>query len=74
MVQRVPLSEFPPEVPVEINSLIEFTLPNGTTLSGIIKGKNDSEVQVDFNHPLADYPIEFEVEILEIQKAGTITP
>lgn len=74
LVQHIALSEFPAEVPVDVNSMIEFTLPNGTALSGVIKSKTEEEVEVDFNHPLADYPIEFEVEILEILKKGTNQP
>ena len=73
LVHHVALSEFPAEVPVDVNSMIEFTLPNGTSLSGVIKSKTEKEVEVDFNHPLADYPMEFEVELLEIRKKGTNT-
>lgn len=66
LVQRVELEMFPEDVPVEVNSLIEFSLPNGETVMGLVLEKTETDAIVDFNHPLADYPLKFEVEILEI--------
>lgn len=66
LVQRVELEMFPEDVPVEVNSLIEFNLPNGGTVMGLVLEKTETDAIVDFNHPLADYPLRFEVEVLEI--------
>lgn len=66
LVQRVELEMFPEDVPVEVNSLIEFNLPNGGTVMGLVLEKTDTDAIVDFNHPLCDYPLRFEVEVLEI--------
>jgi len=41
-------------------------MPNGQTLAGHILEIGDEAVKVDFNHPLADLSIEFEVEIVRI--------
>lgn len=69
-VQQIPLGEFPPAMPLDDNSLIEFTLPNGTGLVGTLKGRSQTHATVDFNHPLSDCPVVFEVEVLEVlQKA-----
>ena len=46
---------------------VEFTLPNGQTLNGIIRSIDAETVRVDFNHPLAGLPVVFEVKILAIQ-------
>jgi FKBP-type peptidyl-prolyl cis-trans isomerase SlpA len=66
LVQEVPLEEFPPDMPLEENSLIEFTLPNGTGLVGLLKSCSQTHAKVDFNHPLSDCPVVFEVEVLEV--------
>jgi len=66
LIQRIPLSEFPPDITPHVKAMIEFQMPNGTTLPGVIQAIGPSEAVVDFNHPLADCPVLFEVEILEI--------
>lgn len=70
LVQNVPASEFPQHVPPKIGSLVEFSLPNGKTLSGKVLEQNCEQIKVDFNHPLADCPVSFEVEILELIPAA----
>ena len=66
LVQRIELDMFPDDVEVEIDSLVEFTLPSGEAVMGVILDKTETDALVDFNHPLCDYPLKFEVEILEI--------
>ena len=66
LVQEIALDEFPPGMPVEENSLIEFSMPNGVTMAGLVKAKTGSHAVVDFNHPLSDCPLLFEVEVVEI--------
>jgi len=66
LIQEIALEEFPPGIPVEENSLIEFSMPNGATLAGLVKAKTASHALVDFNHPLSDCPVLFEVEVVGI--------
>jgi len=66
MIQTLAPEDIPPEVELEPDTLVEFSLPNGQTLPGRILEIDSSGVKVDFNHPLADCPIEFEVEIVDI--------
>ncbi len=66
LVQQIALDQFPAEMHIEPNNLVEFTLPNGTSLSGTVKSKTNTHAIVDFNHPLSDCPILFEVEVLAI--------
>jgi FKBP-type peptidyl-prolyl cis-trans isomerase SlpA len=66
LIQRVPISDLPPGMRFEIDQLVEFVMPNGQTLAGRILEVGDDAVKVDFNHPLADLSIEFEVEIERI--------
>ena len=70
LVQTVPLADFPDGVSPQPNSLVEFTLPNGIALTGTVLEQIGDSVKVDFNHPLADCPVDFEIEILEVHPAA----
>ena len=64
LVQTLPGSDLPAGMEFEVNSLVEFSMPNGQTVAGRILEIADDAIKVDFNHPLADLAIEFEVEII----------
>ena len=69
MVHDLPRSEF--AALETANTLapghdVEFTLPNGQTLNGVIRSIDADFVRVDFNHPLAGLPVTFEVKIIEV--------
>jgi len=68
MVQTLRTEDIPPGMQLEPGTLVEFELPNGQTLAGSILDVAPEGVKVDFNHPLADCPIEFEVEVSSIQQ------
>ena len=67
LVQRLARSEFDPALKLQAGHTVDFSLPNGQTLHGTILSVDDTEVQVDFNHPLAGLPLEFEVQVLAIE-------
>jgi FKBP-type peptidyl-prolyl cis-trans isomerase 2 len=71
LVQTLPKSDLPEGMNFEADTLVEFSMPNGQTLAGHILEIGDDALKVDFNHPLADLPIEFEVEIQAILSAAT---
>lgn len=66
LIQTLPRSDIPENIALEVEQLFEFALPNGQTLAGRVLEIGDDAVKVDFNHPLADLCIEFEVEIIRI--------
>ncbi len=66
LVHSLPTADLPADIRLEVDQLVEFALPSGQTLAGHILEIGDTEVKVDFNHPLADLSIEFEVEIVRI--------
>lgn len=68
MVQTLNPKDIPAGIKLEPGKLVEFELPSGQTLAGTIVDTSPNGVKVDFNHPLADYAIEFEVEVVDIQK------
>ena len=66
LIQTLPKTDLPADMEFEVDQLIEFAMPSGQTLAGRILEIGDEAVKVDFNHPLADLFIEFEVEIVRI--------
>jgi FKBP-type peptidyl-prolyl cis-trans isomerase SlpA len=66
LVQTLPRSDLPADVEFTIDQLVEFVMPNGETVAGRVLEIGGEAVKVDFNHPLADLSVEFEVEIVRI--------
>lgn len=66
LIQTLPRTDLPADMTFEVDQLVEFAMPNGQTVAGRILEIGDDAVKVDFNHPLADLSIEFEVEIVRI--------
>jgi FKBP-type peptidyl-prolyl cis-trans isomerase SlpA len=66
LIQTMPKSDLPAELDFEVDQLVEFAMPSGQTVAGRILEIGDDSVKVDFNHPLADLAIEFEVEVERI--------
>ncbi|MBS0328406.1 MAG: peptidylprolyl isomerase, partial [Proteobacteria bacterium] len=66
LVQTLRKSDLTDDMELTVDELVEFAMPNGQTLAGRILEIGDDVVKVDFNHPLADLSIEFEVEIVRI--------
>lgn len=66
LIQTLAPDDISSEIKLETDTLVEFSLPNGQTLPGRILEIDSSGVKVDFNHPLANCPIEFEVEVVDI--------
>ena len=73
LIHTLRTSEVMTGKPLQIGCLVEFTQSDGETLAGQVLAIEDDTVKVDFNHPLADLPIEFEVEIIAIGERA-ITP
>ncbi|MEF8719697.1 MAG: FKBP-type peptidyl-prolyl cis-trans isomerase [Candidatus Accumulibacter necessarius] len=67
LVERIARSALPPEVELRVNSLIEFSSPDGaSSFAGFLRELSDSSALFDFNHPLAGKAIRFEVEVIAI--------
>jgi FKBP-type peptidyl-prolyl cis-trans isomerase SlpA len=74
LIQTMPKSDMPADMEFAVDQLVEFTMPNGQTLAGSILEIGDTAVKVDFNHPLADLSIEFEVEVERILPSPQPSP
>ena len=66
LIQRLPLNDFPTDITLAPQMVMEFQLPNGTSMPGTIQEISADDIVVDFNHPLSDCPLNFEVEVLKI--------
>ncbi len=65
LIRKLPRLAFPADLP-PVGSLVEFTQPDGSALPGLIAKIDVDTVTVDFNHPLSDCAVRFEVEVLAI--------
>ena len=71
LIHRLPRADFPADTALAPLMVMEFQLPNGTSMPGTIQEIGADEVVVDFNHPLSDCPVHFEVEVLKIVPMGS---
>lgn len=73
-IHQLPANQVAPDLSLQPGNLVEFTLPDGQTLAGKILELGTDTIRVDFNHPLADLPIEFEVEIMQFHESALPNP
>jgi len=59
---------------LETGTVMSFADAAKAELPGVIAEITDTEVIVDFNHPLAGRDLEFEVEIIELSVTGSENP
>jgi FKBP-type peptidyl-prolyl cis-trans isomerase SlpA len=67
-VQVMPRSQFE-GMELSEGLLVIFNDAANTELPGVVKAFDDSQVTIDFNHPLAGKTLSFQVEIIEVQPA-----
>jgi FKBP-type peptidyl-prolyl cis-trans isomerase SlpA len=46
--------------------LVQFVAPDGRRYAGVLKSSDRERVLVDFNHPLAGWPLRFEVQVIGV--------
>ena len=63
LVERVRREHMPQE-DIEAMSIMEFTAPDGSRYSGLVREIDAVSALIDFNHPLAGKSIRLEVEII----------
>lgn len=67
-IMKVPRSEFPEEFRFIIDERIKGNTKSGNPTSATILEVTKTEVTLDMNHPLAGKDLNFEIELLEIEK------
>lgn len=68
-IQQVDHTAFDDGAPAQQGTVIEFTLPNGSTVPGIIREVTDETVLVDFNHPLCGRDVMLSVDIVSVENS-----
>jgi FKBP-type peptidyl-prolyl cis-trans isomerase SlpA len=67
-VQVMPRSQFQ-DMELSEGLLVIFNDAANTELPGVVKAFDDTQVTIDFNHPLAGKTLTFDVEIIEVRPA-----
>jgi FKBP-type peptidyl-prolyl cis-trans isomerase SlpA len=65
-MNRADFADYADEEALKVGSVIGFDTPTGQEVPGRIESISETEVVVDFNHPLADTVVVFEVTIVAI--------
>lgn len=55
-----------PDEDIEPMSVMEFTAPDGSRYSGLVREIDQEKAVIDFNHPLAGKTIRLEVQIIGV--------
>jgi FKBP-type peptidyl-prolyl cis-trans isomerase 2 len=59
-------ADFPTDIKLELDAVVEFKTPTGDSYVGCIDSINGDDIRVNFNHPLAGADVAFQVKVLEI--------
>ncbi len=59
-------SDFPSDLKIETDVAVEFETPAGDSYVGCIDQIDGDNIRVNFNHPLADADVSFQVKVLEV--------
>jgi len=68
-IAQVPLSEFPPEIPLQPGVELTMKDEEGDEMQATIVEVGDVNVTLDFNHPLAGVDLDFSVEVIALRWA-----
>ncbi len=66
LVQKVPLSTFPPEMEVKEGIGLRLQAPTREIITAIITGVDSETATLDFNHPLAGKTLNFKIKLVGI--------
>lgn len=69
-IQRFQRTDFAEDMELAEGLVISFADASQAELPGVIKGFDDQQVEVDFNHPLAGKVITFKVKIVAVEIAA----
>lgn len=66
---EIPLSEFPPEIPLEEGVELQLKDQDNDIFDAYIDEVRENTVLLNFNHPLAGKTLDFEVTLLDLRSA-----
>jgi len=66
LVGSVRRGRIPPDIPLQIGTILQMQAPDGGTTFVVVKALDDDAVTLDANHPLAGKDLSFEINLVEI--------
>ncbi|MEA1051157.1 FKBP-type peptidyl-prolyl cis-trans isomerase [Lamprobacter modestohalophilus] len=66
LVHRLPLSDLPEGFAPEPGQVIQFQTPGGQETAGTVLSADLTEVEIDFNHPLAHRGLRIRAQVLDV--------
>ncbi|HDD45474.1 MAG TPA: peptidylprolyl isomerase [Candidatus Desulfofervidus auxilii] len=69
LMREVPLSEFPPDLEIEVGHMYRTVDAQGNPMYFSIREKTDKTAILDFNHPLAGENLHFKVSVVSVRPA-----
>ena len=70
-IDEVTLDNLPPDLEPEVGMTLYATGEQGQTIAGRITEVREDSVVINVNHPFAGKTLDYDVEIMEIQKGAT---
>ena len=67
-VQEVSKTMFPPDFGFKAGEIVQGQAPTGQPLMAMIMEEKEETVLLDFNHPMAGKDLNFEIEVVSINK------
>ncbi|WP_250656781.1 FKBP-type peptidyl-prolyl cis-trans isomerase [Alkalimarinus coralli] len=68
--QTMQRTDFPEDMELAEGLVVSFADANKSELPGVVAELSDTDVVIDFNHPLAGKTLHFEVQILSVTALG----
>ena len=65
----MPKSEFPEEIPLKLGAELQMVNEDEEELPGWITEITDDKITIDFNHPLAEKALHFDIEVIDVREA-----
>ncbi|MBK1726239.1 FKBP-type peptidyl-prolyl cis-trans isomerase [Halorhodospira neutriphila] len=69
LIQNVPKDMFPEEAEVAVGNQFQAQGPDGSPILLTVTDVQESEVEVDANHPLAGETLNFDVKVVDVRDA-----
>ena len=70
LVQEIQRSQIPDSVDLKMGEMLRGQSEDGHVVEGKVVFLDDQTVKIDFNHPLADKVLAFDVEIVSVRDAS----
>ena len=67
-IQSVNRENFPPDFKVEIGAMVQGSTAEGMPIQATIVGEDEENIILDMNHPLAGKSLNFNIELVDIEK------